>query len=176
MTKLLRLAFISLISLFLVVLVISLFIPSHVRISRAKEIMAPVDSVRVLLNNPRNWQAWYPNLDSAELFVENGVTRGVYSQKNGYRKLVLDSMSDAEIKTLYIVEGRKPVTSGWTLHHSDGPREVVTVQWYMDFQLRWYPWEKFASLVFEKSYGPMMEKGLTNLKKLAESDRPSQIH
>ena len=173
--KIIRLALISFISLFLVVLVISLFIPSHVRISRATEIIAPVDSVRSLLNNPRNWQAWYPNLDGSEIYQENGVVRGVSSRRNGYRKLVLDSLSDSEIRTLYIVEGRKPVTSGWTLHPSSVPRVVVTVQWYMDFRLRWYPWEKFASLVFEKSYGPMMETGLANLKKLAESDRSSQI-
>jgi hypothetical protein len=38
----------------------------------------------------------------------------------------------------------------------------------MDFRLRWYPWEKFSSLLLEKRYGPMLENGLDNLKKLME--------
>jgi hypothetical protein len=41
----------------------------------------------------------------------------------------------------------------------------------MDFHLRWYPWEKFGSLLLEKSYGTKMEMGLMSLKKLAETDR-----
>jgi hypothetical protein len=39
----------------------------------------------------------------------------------------------------------------------------------MDFHLRWYPWEKFASLLLEKSYGPRMEQGLATLKRLVEN-------
>jgi hypothetical protein len=35
----------------------------------------------------------------------------------------------------------------------------------MDFKLRWYPWEKFSSLLLEKRYGPVMEQGLAKLKK-----------
>jgi len=47
------------------------------------------------------------------------------------------------------------------------------VQWWMDFKLRWYPWEKFSSLFFENIYGAQMEKGLDNLKRLAEANRSS---
>ncbi|MET0634615.1 MAG: SRPBCC family protein [Chitinophagaceae bacterium] len=174
--KIIRLAIISIVSLFLVVLVISLFIPSHVRISRAREIAAPLDSVRVLLVEPTQWKRWYPNLDSAQLYTENGQVKGVFSETNGYRKLVLDSVSGTTIKTLYTVEGREPLWSGWTLIPTGAAKKMVTVQWYMDFELRWYPWEKFASLVFEKTYGPMMETGLTNLENIAENNHPTQIN
>jgi hypothetical protein len=34
--------------------------------------------------------------------------------------------------------------------------------------LRWYPWEKFASLGLEKTYGSQMEVGLTRMKALLE--------
>ena len=170
--KIIRLALLSFISLFAVVWIISLFIPSKVRISRATEISAPADSLRRYLGQPESWRIWYPNLDSAQDYVENGEVRGVFSEKGGYRKLVLDEVRQDEIRTRYIVGDRKPVLSGWTLHPSPGTKPVVTVQWYMDFNLRWYPWEKFASLVFEKTYGPMMEEGLNRLKKAAEASRP----
>jgi hypothetical protein len=39
----------------------------------------------------------------------------------------------------------------------------------MDFRLSWYPWEKFSSLFYEKTYGAMMERGLNDLKKRLET-------
>jgi len=38
----------------------------------------------------------------------------------------------------------------------------------MDFQLQWYPWQKCGSLLYEGTYGRMMEQGLQNIKKLAQ--------
>jgi hypothetical protein len=40
----------------------------------------------------------------------------------------------------------------------------------MQFKLRWYPWEKFASLLFEKQYGTQMEAGLNKLKAYLEKE------
>lgn len=165
--KYVRLAIISFVLLFTVVWAVSFFIPSNVRISRATEIQAPVDSLRSYLASPAGWRKWYPNLDSANDYIENGVVKGVSSIKGGASRLVLVSADAKEIKTMYLVEGRNPVLSGWAMYPAEG--RGVTVQWYMDFKLKWYPWEKFASLVFEKSYGTMMEEGLSRLKRLAET-------
>ena len=71
-----------------------------------------------------------------------------------------------------IRSGENKIKSGWktiSYPHTDS----TTLQWYMDFHLRWYPWEKFRSLLFEPTYGPRMEKGLNNIKKLVEADRAS---
>ncbi|HVE60520.1 MAG TPA: hypothetical protein VNA26_01785 [Chitinophagaceae bacterium] len=38
----------------------------------------------------------------------------------------------------------------------------------MDFHLKWYPWQKFSSLLYEERYGTMMQNGLTNLKEITE--------
>jgi hypothetical protein len=62
---------------------------------------------------------------------------------------------------------QKKAGSGWNVLDAGVPN-TVTVQWYMDFHLRWYPWEKFSSLLLEKRYGPVMEKGLGNLRALLE--------
>ncbi len=66
----------------------------------------------------------------------------------------------------------KPMISGWKCIQQPGA-DSTTLQWYMDFKLRWYPWEKFSSLVFDKSYGGRMEQGLNNIKKIVEADRTS---
>jgi hypothetical protein len=44
-----------------------------------------------------------------------------------------------------------------------------TVQWYFDFHLRWYPWEKLASLLLEKVYGTRMAQSLERLRAVAEN-------
>jgi len=171
--KFIRLIIFSFVSLFAVVLIISLFIPSHIRISRATEIHTSPDSVRPYLADPLKWKSWYPNLDSAEVYREKGIVKGMSSGKQGGALLIIDSISATLVRTRYEVGSRRDVLSGWALHFDPAHPELVTVQWYMDFHLRWYPWEKFASLVFEKSYGPMMEAGLDRLKRLTE-DRASQ--
>jgi hypothetical protein len=71
-----------------------------------------------------------------------------------------------------LMSGSKKIISGWKVISYAQPGST-TLQWYMDFKLRWYPWEKFSSLLFEKSYGLKMEQGLNNIKKLVEGDRTS---
>jgi hypothetical protein len=66
-------------------------------------------------------------------------------------------------------EGR-PVLNGFKfIKHAQG--DSVTLQWFMDFRLRWYPWEKFRSLFYENIYGVQMEQGLGNLKELSNAGR-----
>jgi hypothetical protein len=60
--------------------------------------------------------------------------------------------------------------TGWRVFESGQPNQV-TVQWYIDFHLKWYPWEKFSSLLLEKRYGPMMERGLEKLKSYIETKK-----
>jgi hypothetical protein len=47
---------------------------------------------------------------------------------------------------------------------------TITVQWYFDFYLKWEPWEKFSSIVYDKQLGPVMEESLIKLKTLTESN------
>jgi hypothetical protein len=90
---------------------------------------------------------WYPGADSATSLP------------------VITATTDSSVTAITITNaGRKGIT-GWNVMHTAYPG-TVTVQWYMDFRLRWYPWEKFSGLLFEKRYGPVMEKGLENLKNI----------
>jgi Polyketide cyclase / dehydrase and lipid transport len=174
--RIIKLAVISFIILFLFVTAISLLLPSHVRISKAINIKTVADSVWNQLDDLRKWESWNPFfsglgtkkvtwLDTAggtlnAIKVETTTIR--WKEKNG----------DEHIAEM-LSGGRLPVMSGWKCiiskqGDSYAEADSITVQWYMDFRLRWYPWEKFASLMFEKSYGAKMEQGLTNLKGLLE--------
>jgi hypothetical protein len=168
--RILRLAFFSFIILFLAITGISLFIPSHIRISKAINIGATRDAVIKQISDAANWTNWYPGLDSARPLYVNGIIKGVvFNGRDSLNQvyLVMDKENKDEITAQYVNKKRKPVINGWKVINYPAT-DSLTVQWYMDFHLPWYPWEKFRSLLFEKIYGARMEQGLTNLKHLVE--------
>ncbi len=168
--RILKLALISFIILFLLITGISLFIPSHIRISKAINVYANKPAVMTQISNAANWKNWYPGLDSTKPLYVNGKMKGIIFNQSDAKNPVyikIDKESENEITAQYVNKKRRPVINGWKII-SYPAVDSLTVQWYMDFRLPWYPWEKFRSLLFEKLYGSRMEQGLANLKALVE--------
>jgi hypothetical protein len=150
--RLIKLALLSFVFMFLVLTGISLFIPSHIRISRATNLLAERDSIFMLVNDSSRWKLWNPLFQgSAHIPVPEIQTK------------VLEK-SDTLTRLEFFTPGKKSLLSSWELHRYSST-DSVTLQWYMDFHNKWYPWEKFRSLFYEKTYGSMMEQGLINIKK-----------
>jgi Polyketide cyclase / dehydrase and lipid transport len=167
-----KLLLLSFVLLFALVTVISLFIPSRVRISKAINIRE--DKIRALdqVGNAANWKNWYPGIASAKPLYVDGVIKGAIFDSSSTTHqvyLLLDRVKPEEVTASFVGSRMRPVSNVWktmTYPNSDS----TTLQWYMDFDLRWYPWEKFASLLLEQSYGPRMEQGLNSLKRIVETD------
>ena len=137
-----------------------MFFPSHVRISRATDIAASIDSVHTRISQPLYWKSWYPGADTLSLYEADGVIKGI--RMPGNQVLMITGFNDSTVTAANSTSDKERATMGWNLIRNNGGS--VTVQWYMDFKLRWYPWEKFSSLLLEKRYGPVMEQGLAKLK------------
>ena len=169
--RFIKLALLSFIILFLLITGISLLIPSHVRISKAINIRADKDSIMAQIRNPVRWKSWYPGIDTTKLLYKAGEVKGVIlDDKDTLHPVYLEITKELpdEITAQFITSKMRPVVNGWkTIMYST--TDSVTVQWYMDFHLRWYPWEKFRSLLLEGAYGLKMEKGLTNLRDVLHS-------
>lgn len=152
--RLIKLALISFLFLFGVATAVSLLIPSSIRISRAVNLDSVPPAFALILDTSR-WKEWHP------AFMNDSLQRHFPITVN------LQNRTDSSI-TMQLRQGnRMPVANGWLIH-SYTYADSVTLQWYMDFRLKWYPWQKFSSLFYENTYGAMMEEGLTNLKNLAE--------
>jgi len=168
--KVIKLAILSFVFLFVLIFLISLLIPSHIVVSRATDIDAPRDSVMAMIRDAGRWKGWYPRIDSAKPLYVEGKLRGLLlddKDPKGPTYLQLETESVDEVTALFVGNKIKPVLNTWkVIGHPDSG--TLTLQWSMDFQLRWYPWEKFASLVLEKSNGQRMEIGLANIKKSSE--------
>lgn len=163
--RVLRFIGVSVVLLFALITGLSLFFPSHVRVSRAIDITASSKSINGMLADPLQWKKWMPGADSAKLIYDGTVVRGI-QLFNGH-SLLLTKASPDSIQ----VTGEKlaaiQASAGWNILGQEA-LQVRTVQWYMDFYFDWYPWEKFASLLLEPQYGPYMEIGLRQLKEQCE--------
>ena len=168
--RIFKLAILSFIFLFLIVTIISLFIPGHITISKATNIARDAQIVDPYIGKLTGWRQWHPSLKDIpenEFIVLTGTSLKV---RNTTINIV--ERKNEEVVTEMTTDNGRPIISGLkVIRHQPG--DSATLQWYMDFRLRWYPWEKFKSLFFENIYGVQMEQGLANLKELSEGRRSS---
>ena len=171
--RIIKLAILSLLFLFLLVTIISLFIPSHIRISKATDVNNTKQVVMSFIKDPLKWKEWYPGTDSLDILYAEGKPGGVLMDSTGMEGLCIVEINDSIV--IAKNAGRRlkrDLETGWKIFAGSSENNV-TLQWYMDFKLKWYPWEKFRSLLFENIYGAQMEQGLANLKELSEGRRSS---
>ena len=90
----------------------------------------------------------------------NYISRGVVSIE------ILKSVKDTIITQWK--KGEKSFTGTYVLTEMNGQS---VLEWTLYFHLHWYPWEKLASMFYEKKLGPLMEESLINLQK--ELERPA---
>jgi len=159
--RLIKLALISIVILFAVITGIASLLPSQVRISRAIDINAPAVKIYPQLADISAWDKW------------NEYIRYYHNKRwNG------DTLTTDEITIAITHRSDSLVEAGWRQASGDrfasGYRIIArdslhcSLQWYFDFHLHWYPWEKFQSIVYDGQLGPVMEKSLQNLKQEAE--------
>lgn len=160
--KYIKLAAVSFLLLFLLVMAISFFIPNQVRISRAVNINAPAEKIRPYLTDLSTWPQWNAFVADSVVRIEKFTADEIISGTFNIR--MMPSEPDS-IVTSWNNKG-KEVLSGFNIIHAQPGVEVV--QWYFDIKLNWYPWEKISSIVFDKQYGPLMEQSLNTLKTKAE--------
>ncbi len=164
--RIIKLGLISFILLFLLITGMSLFIPSEVRVSRAINIHATPDSIWSRIDDFGKWEAWNPFFAGLASRKFERMEEGMAVQIDNTTIRWREKKADERVAEM-INNKPEPVLSVWkAITHST--TDSTTLHWYMDFKLKWYPWEKFSSLMLEKSYGPSMEKGLSNLKNLLE--------
>lgn len=146
MKRVIKLGIISAVVFFVILYLMSLLLPSHVRISRAINIDGTKEQIMPFVADTAKWRLWNElAIDSIEV-----------------KKLVANA---DRVSTSWHFRGRT-INSSFSLEES---ANVTVVQWYFDFRLKWYPWEKFGSITFDKRFGGPMESSLNNLKKLIEN-------
>ena len=164
MKNLIKLGIISLIVLGIFVMGLSLLIPSTTRVSRAMDINAPVDSVLSRVGDLSNWSNWNLLLKDEQW---NQMTVSPTAIQSVSWNIQLIEKGSEKVMTDWSNPSGQLVHSGIELHSTGNGYTVV--QWYFEFNVNWYPWEKFASILFDRQVGPVMEKSLDQLKNQLEN-------
>lgn len=161
--RVIKFLILSVISISLVLLAISLLLPSHVRISRAINISAKPGEITPYLSDLQRWERW--NVFISDSVVNKKVVSPTEISTDRLQIEVRTSKADS-VSTVWTQPGGKTFTASFSCLEGG---EVTVVQWYFDFHLNWYPWEKFGSIIYDEQMGPGMEKSLAQLKALVES-------
>lgn len=149
--RIIKLAIISGVFFFLLLMAFTLFIPSDIRISRAIDIKAEKSALLPYIQDTSKWSHWNKYLmDTTRRFRIEGL-----------------KVSDSLVTSLWLSGDRK-FTSALAIYETRAG--TLTVQWYFDFDLGWYPWEKIAGITYDKQTGPVMEESLATLKRVVESN------
>lgn len=160
--KLIRLAVLSIVILFILAAVMGALLPATVLVSRAINVHASKDSVMPYLKDIHQWKSWVSGMELP--------TVTIFSTSNanlGGTLVNITGISDSTVVSSW--KGRSGNIQTSTIRMiGDTFQSVTIVQWQFEQKLKWYPWEKFGSIMNDKILGPMMEKNLNNLKLLVE--------
>lgn len=166
--KLIKLGLISLVVLFIVATLIGLMLPSTVVVSRATDIQRGPDSIHVLLADLSRWSEWIEGVkaNGYTVLTPASTGKGAQSRVNG-NTITLTGITPTAVTSTW--KGGNGFNQEAVLELlSDSAHTVTTVHWSFTQHIKWYPWERLGSIMNDKILGPVMEKSLDNLKKMAE--------
>ena len=176
--KILKTLLISLAALIALLIVIALFLPSAAHVERSASIAAPPAVVFDIVNSLKRFNEWSPwyELDPAARFTYSGPENGVGARVqwssdtpelgSGAQEIV-ESVPGERVRTQldFADDGR-----------ADAALELVAagqgtnVTWAFDMQFGYNLPARYFGLWLDRVLGPYYEKGLANLKVIAEAE------
>ena len=164
-----------LVGLFAVITIIGLLIPSSVKISRGVIVNTDSSNVYKELSDVKNWNQWLPwiTADSGAVVQTSAFTNasGAYFKWKGVKlnsegKLTVQSVKPDEILLLHEIKDMNTSEGGFRIRSiSNNTTEVL---WYMEYKLKWYPWERFFGIFVDKMIGSAFEQGLEQFRSYTE--------
>ena len=175
--KILKRLFLGLLAIVALLVVISLFLPSSAHVERSITIAAPQNTVFTLLNGFARMNDWSPwaELDPNTSYTYEGPDQGVgarmawqsdHPQVGNGSQQITGSDSPQRVESHLDFGPQGTAEAFFDLSEGEGGTQVV---WGFDTQFGFNPIGRYFGLKMDSMLGPSYEKGLANLKELAES-------
>ena len=154
-----------------------LVMPSSAKLARGVIIQADSATVYKELSDVKDWNKWLPWIvaDSGAIVQLSPVTNepGSYFKWKGLcfksgGTLTLKSFSNQEIKVLHQLQDMNDSEGGFRIRSVGTSGRETEVQWFLEYKLKWYPWERFYGIFLDHIISPALDKGLNNLKEYIE--------
>lgn len=166
----------GLVGLILLLLIVSLFLPSQVHVEREAVIDAPQEVVFNQVNTLRNWEDWSPwhTIDPEMKLHYEGPPAGEgarYRWESDHRNVgngsltITRSERPARIETEMDFMEQGTAQGSYTFEPTNGGTRVV---WAMDSDMGRNPVGRYFGLMMDRWIGQDFERGLANLKQVSE--------
>lgn len=157
-----KLGLISAVVLFVLATLLGFLFPSTVLVSRAVDINSAKAPVYAMATDLRRWTEWVAGMKGPTVKVNSATNAQL-----GNTTVKVIAITDTSLVTIWeLANGDKQES---TMRFINNPQQPMTVvQWQFVQQLKWYPWERFSSMMNDKIIGTMIEKNLLTLKQLNE--------
>jgi hypothetical protein len=149
-------------------MILSLFIPSRIMISRGVVINANAAEVFAQVSHLQEWKNWQPVFknDSANIRFSNDTADWISKGKRN--RIVITAKAENSISATLTREGENTVLNTIrVLPLADSNQ--VQAEWNVLIKLKWYPWEKFYGIFIEKITGQGYEDALNGLKEYCQT-------
>ncbi|HTC01270.1 MAG TPA: hypothetical protein VK705_11375 [Ferruginibacter sp.] len=165
---------IGILGLFIIITLLSLLIPSKIKVSRAIVITTSPDKIYSQVTDLRNWKNWQPLFKSDSAIITYSTlsnTSTAYCDIKYNNKLVhlqVTSIDSSSIHFLLTGQDEDDIENEISIIPVK-EKNNVEVEWKALTILHWYPWEKFYAIFIDKITGPGYEASLEGLKDYIES-------
>jgi carbon monoxide dehydrogenase subunit G len=161
-------------SIFIIIFLVSLLLPSHVTLLKYVEINAPVEKVMKNVVNFEEWKNWYPAFTDENITViQNPPAKGILSSvtlKDVNGKNVKLNLLDT---SKHVIEIQLQSSSSTQVNYQFAVIEKANNQteltWNVIINLGWLPWKKIQGIFMDRFSGQQYQIALENLKKAAEN-------
>ena len=152
----------------------SFFISGKVHVERSATINAASSVIFEQVNTLKNWENWSPWAESdpeatyiySELASGEGASFSWDGEKSKQGTLsIVESIPSTHVKTALEFAGQGGGNGIWLLEETDNGTNVT---WSFDSDMEGFI-EKYMSLMMDNILGSMMETGLANIQKIAET-------
>ena len=175
--KALKTVILTVLSIPVLILSVSLFLPSSYRVERSLEMRAKPDAIFAQVSGLKNWTNWtawtvakHPDMEVSFSGPESGVgatyTWDGKSTGHGVLKLTR-AEPDKGIGYDLAFDHGKYVSKGAIEYSPVG--DGVRVTWSNEGELGWNPISRIFGLLMDRMMGPDFEEGLRNLKQRLEA-------
>ena len=153
--KLIRFAMISILVIGLLITAISALFPSRVITSRAVEVNASSKQIQHCVRDLEQWKSWMSDWKDQAVVIDGKMV------KVGTQTIEVLANTDSVLLLNWVATGQAPykVQIEW-LPLKEG---TFVIHWSFEQHVKWYPWEKFQTLLNEKVLGAKMEEELQHL-------------
>lgn len=171
--KLIKQVVIGFVGIASVVFLLSLPLPSRLNVSKSVLVNLPAATVMESLGNLQEWPHWNPLLqDTAATYKYDGNNKVSWNAADGKTNSIELQLYATDSLYITIATNGKPAfNAGFNvLSNTDGGK-FTKVDWWIQEDLGWMPWEKFYGLFSESLKETYLENSLYSLKVYLEKSK-----